>query len=136
MTQHRCWVSFETDRALQSRVKSGWYSEQDSTWTPLSAFPPEWKTNCWPTILAKWSNERGIPTSQIYALEISAKVKQHQIVDFIDHVYGTDPSYHDPAKMLMWKGQAYLANSLTNLRAFVTQELNPRLWYELHADEF
>jgi hypothetical protein len=38
--------------------------------------------------------------------------------------------------MLTWKGRAYLAHRLTDLRAFVAQELRPRIWYELNADAF
>ncbi|MGH9627556.1 MAG: hypothetical protein ACRD7E_04315 [Bryobacteraceae bacterium] len=67
---------------------------------------------------------------------MSARVKKKQIEAFIEFAYGRDPSYFDPAKMLTWKGRAYLANALTDLRAFIAQQLNPRLWYELRADEY
>jgi hypothetical protein len=85
--------------------------------------------------LKQWCEKRGIDFVD-EGLIIRAKVKKDQIIDFIEFVYGNDPSYTDPAKMLTWKGKAYLASSLTNLRAFAAQQLNPRLWYELNADEF
>jgi hypothetical protein len=58
------------------------------------------------------------------------------LLDFIEYLYGSDPSYTDPAEMITWQGSAYLANQLTDLRAFIAQDLNPDLWYELCADEF
>jgi hypothetical protein len=87
--------------------------------------------------LRQWSKERSVQLSQSEdGLTRSAKVKKQHIADFIEYVYGADPSYNDPATMLTWKGRAYLANSLTDLRAFVAKELNPRLWHELKADDF
>lgn len=135
MTQYRCWLTFETDRALQLKVKSGWYTDHDQTYLPISHFPPP-RDYCWPGNLKSWCKNRGIEFSQVDGLTISAKVKKHQVLDFIDYIYGDDPSYNDPAKMLMSKGKAYLAHSLVDLIAFVSQDLNPRLWYELFADEW
>ncbi len=130
MTEHRCWVKFEKDRALQLRIKKGEFGEN----LPIEFFPPSSK-GYWPQILKDWCQSRGIEYFE-EGLTISAKVKKEQIRDFIGFVYAEDSSYCDPAKMLTWKGIAYLANSLTNLRAFVEQQLNPRIWYELKADEF
>ena len=48
---------------------------------------------------------------------------------------GWSDFYFNPAKMLTWKGRAYLANQLNDLRACVSQQLSPRLWYELRTDE-
>jgi hypothetical protein len=67
---------------------------------------------------------------------VKVKVKKIQIQDFLDYVYGSSDFYFDPAKMLTWKGHAYLANHLNDLRACAAQQLSPRLWYELWADEF
>ncbi len=104
--------------------------------SPISRFPPP-DDYCWPSLLHQWSKTREIRLSQSEdGLTSSAKVKKPQIADFIEYVYGADPSYNDPAKMLTYEGRAHLANRLTDLRAFVAKELNPRLWYELKADEF
>ncbi|AXW00532.1 hypothetical protein CJO81_06985 [Ralstonia solanacearum] len=65
-----------------------------------------------------------------------ARVKKTQILDFIDFAYGQYASYGDPAQMLTWKGRAYLVNRLVDLKAFVAQQLNSRLRYELVADEY
>jgi hypothetical protein len=135
MTEFRCWVSYNSDRPLQLKVKNGWYGDKDSAYLPISDFPVRIGAD-WPSLLSKWSKQRGIELSIEDALTLRAKVKKKQIADFIEYVYGADPSYNDPAEMLTWKGRAYLANRLTDLRAFVAQELNPRLWYKLNADEF
>lgn len=86
-------------------------------------------------LLAKWCRDNGIKIIR-EDITISAKVKKKQIQDFIESVFAADSFYSDPAKMLTWKGRAYLANALTDLRVFVAQQLNSRLWYEIHADEF
>lgn len=136
MTEHRCWVTFDSDRSLQLKIKKGWYGEKEKTYLPIFSFPPP-DNAYWPSLLRQWSKERDIDLSHTQdGLTWSAKVKKPQIADFIEYVYGADPSYNDPAKMLTLRGRAYEANHLTDLRAFVAQELNPRLWYELKADEF
>jgi hypothetical protein len=135
MTQYRCWIGYESDRALQSKIKQGFFSDEGELHLPLNGFPAPSNDVCWPGTLREWCKERGIPVV-VEGLTVSTKVKKPQIEDFIEYVYGSDPSYSDPAKMLTWKGRAYLANSLTNLRAFVAQQLSPRLRYELRADEF
>jgi hypothetical protein len=86
--------------------------------------------------VCSWARERGLQIDESEPLAVSVKVKKDQLADFVEYVYGKDPSYKDPAKMLTWKGKAYLVHQLDDLRAFVAQELNPRLWYKLKADEF
>ena len=99
MTQYRCWVSYDTDKPLQMKVKKGWFGEKENRCVPISGFPaPE--NDCWPALLRTWSKERSIELSQTEdGLTWSVKVKRQQIADFIEYVYGADPSYHDPAKM-------------------------------------
>jgi hypothetical protein len=96
---------------------------------------PPGNNPAWPWILRQWCKNNEIKFVD-EGLIVTAKVKKHQIEDFIQCVYARDPFYFEPAKMLTWNGRAYLANRLTDLRAFVAQELNPRLWYEIKADEF
>jgi len=134
---YRCWVSYDTDRALQKKVNQGWYGDKDSACVPISGFPAPPSNSMWIALIHTWSKERGVELLRgDDGLTWTAKVKQRQIADFIEYVYGSDPSYNDPAKMLTWQGRAYLANALTNLRAFVAQDLNPRLWYVLSVGEF
>ena len=102
---------------------------------PIQDFPAAPNCNYWIVLLSKWCRDNGIEVTQ-KDIFICAKVKKEQIQNFIECVFAGDPLYSDPAKMLTWQGRAYLANRLTDLRAFVAQQLNPRLWYEIHADEF
>jgi hypothetical protein len=133
MTERRCWVEFQSDKSLQLRVSRGEFGEAGSS--PLGLFPPPPDNNGWTEILLRWSRERHL-TAKDEGLTVTVRVKKDQIEDFISFVYTDDPSYFNPAKMLTWKGRAYLANNLNDLRAFVAQQLSPRLWYELKADEF
>lgn len=135
MTQYRCWVTFETDRALQAKVANGWYGAKGEEYLPIQSFPAA-SDDCWPLWIKTWSESRGVHITRVDGLTLFAKVKQPQLADFIEYVYGSDSSYTDPAKMLTWHGRAYLAGELINLRAFVAKDLNPRLWYKLYADEF
>jgi hypothetical protein len=136
MSEHRCWITYKNDRSLQSRKGRGDFGDGENVGLPIDSFPPPPGNNdCWTAILKEWSRENGIKFVD-EGLKVSAKVKKNQIEDFIEYVYARDPFYFEPAKMLTWKGRAYLANSLTNLRAFVAQELNSRLWYEITADEW
>lgn len=81
-----------------------------------------------------WCRERKLnPVKKELTLRV--KVKKAQIEDFIDYVYGGSDLYFNPSEMLTWKGRAYLANNLNDLRACVAQNLNNRLWYDLWADE-
>ena len=134
MTEHRCWVTYEKDRALRARMSKGSYGEPGGA-IPIQHFPPPPHGDFWRTLLRNWCRKNAIEISEDDLTSV-ARVKKHQIQDFLEYVYADDPYYFDPAKMLTWEGKAYLANSLNNLRAFVAQELNPRLWYELKADEF
>jgi len=136
MTMYRCWISFDTDRALQSRIKQGHFGDKDNLNIPIDNFPaPPSAHYCWTGTVCGWCRENNIKFVN-EGLFVHAKVKKKQIEDFIEYVYGGDPSYFQPAKMLTWQGHAYLANSLNDLRSFVAQELSPRLWYQLNADEF
>lgn len=136
MTMYNCWITYETDRSLQSRIKRGDFSNEGGPYIPITCLPaPSGNGACWPGILREWCRKDGVKFID-QGLIVSAKVKKQQIENFIQYVYADDPSYSDPAKMLTWKGRAYLANSLTNLRAFVAKELNSRLWYEIKADEY
>ena len=135
MTLSRCWVTFENDRALQGRVKRGDFTDTGAPNLPIGNFPAAPGGNYWISILRGWCKQNQIPFRD-EGLEVTAKVKKKQIEDFMEFVYARDPFYFDPDKMLTWKGRAYLANSLNDLRSFVAQQLNPRLWYELKADEF
>jgi len=130
MTDYRCWVTYKNDKALQSKVRRGVFGKS----LPLDGFPAP-SQGGWPGLLVQWCKKREIQFVD-EGLTVRAKVKRDQIIDFIEFVYADDRSYNDPAKMLTWEGKAYLANSLTNLRAFAAQKLNPRLWYELVADEW
>ena len=133
---YRCWISYDSDRALQSRIKQGFFDDNGEPYIPIDNLPaPPGNGGDWTGILCAWCRESGIPFVD-GGLTISAKVKKSQIEGFVQHVYGSDPSYFDPAKMMTWKGRAYLANSFTDLRAFIAQQLSSRLWYQLNADEF
>jgi hypothetical protein len=134
MSASRCWITFESDKALQSRIRRGDFGEKDELYLPINCFPASGK-GYWISILHQWCKKREIPFVD-EGLQITAKVKKDQIEDFIEFAYAGDPSYSEPARMLTWKGRAYLSNSLTDLRAFVAQQLNGRLWYEIKADEF
>ncbi len=102
---------------------------------PIHDFPAAPNCSYWIALLTKWCRDNGIAIIR-EDLHISAKIKKKQIQDFIECVFASDPFYSDPAKMLTWRGRAHLANRLTDLRAFVAQQLNPGLWYKIHADEF
>jgi hypothetical protein len=136
MTMYRCWISYDNDRVLQSRIKRGYFSDEGEPYIPISCFLAAPRSaGCWTGILCEWCRKSEIPFVK-GDLEVSARVKKSQIEDFIEHVYGGDPYYFDPAKMLTSKGRAYMANSLTDLRAFVAQQLSSRFWYKLEADEW
>ena len=136
MTMCRCWISYENDRPLQARIKRGDFGDGGELYLPINSFPaPPGNGAYWTGILRAWCRKNEIPFVN-GGLEVSAKVKKNQIEDFVEHVYGRDPFYFDPAKMLTWKGHAYLANSLTDLRAFIAQQLCSRFWYKLEADEW
>ena len=136
MTMYNCWITYERDRSLQSRIKRGDFSHGGEPYIPISCLPaPPRNGACWTGILCEWCRKNDIKFVN-EGLVVSAKVKKKHIEDFIQYVYAGDPSYFDPAEMLTWNGRAYLANSLTDLRAFVAQQLNPRLWYEINADEY
>ncbi|WP_109485388.1 hypothetical protein [Occallatibacter savannae] len=134
MTEFNCWIDLTTDKRLKLRVEKGIFGGQfNSTHVWFPAPPNNYR--CWPGVVAGWCKERNLnPVWE--RLDIRVTVTKAQIEDFIDYVYRDDASYWEPAKMLMWEGRAYLANSLTNLRAFVAQELNPKRTYELKADEY
>jgi hypothetical protein len=133
MTAYRCWIEFPNDKPLQLRVQRGELGEPDSC--PLQSLPAAPNNTCWPAVLHGWCGERKLgPIDE--GLTVRIKVKRAQIEDFIDYAYGGSGFYFNPSKMLTWKGHAYLANRLNDLRACVAQQLSPRLWYELWADEF
>jgi hypothetical protein len=133
MTAYRCWIEFPNDKPLQLRVQRGELGEPGSS--PLRTFPSPPNNNSWPAALVVWCRERKLNAIE-EDLTVRVKVKKAQIEDFIDYVYGDSEAYFNPSKMLTWKGRAYLANQLNDLRACVAQQLSPRLWYELRADEF
>jgi len=90
----------------------------------------------WTGVLRDWCQSRNINWREIDGTTVAAKVKRDQIRDFVEFVYADAPIYNDPEQMFIWKGKAYMAHGLADLRAFVAQELNPRLWYELMADTY
>jgi len=134
MTMYNCWITYESDRALQSRIQRGDFSDGGEPYIPIGHLPAP-PAACWTSILREWCQKNEIKFTDD-GLLVSAKVKKSHIEDFIQHVYARDAFYFEPAKMLTWKGRAYLANSLTDLRAFIAQQLSSRLWYQLNADEF
>lgn len=141
MTETNCWVEFKSDRALQRKITEGWFStaedkEGESCFVPIMSFPPHPNQAFWPGVVREWCKLRGLQWDDTDGATTIVRVKQEQIRDFIEYVYADAPFYTDPSQMLTWKGCAHLANRLTNLRAFVAQELNPRLWYELNADTY
>lgn len=137
MTATRCWIEYKSDRALARKISEGWFTDEAGLYLPIDDFPPAPGNGAyWTGLLPEWCRQVGIRFDYRAELEIVARVKKAQILDFIDFVYGQHASYGDPAQMLTWKGRAYLANRLVDLRAFVAQQLNPRLLYELVADEY
>ena len=134
MTMYNCWIDLSKDRSLKLRVEKGKFGDVLKSTTAFFPAPPN-SRSCWPGTVSRWCKERNLsPTWG--DLDVRVTVTKTQIEDFIDYVYRDSASYWDPAQMLMWEGRAYLVNSLTNLRAFVAQELNPKRKYELKADEF
>lgn len=131
MTAYRCWLEFPTDRSLITRVKRGEFGDAP----PISEFPPRSSGSAWPSVLLEWSRIRGLDAVND-GLVVSVSAKKEMVEDFITFVYDKDSMYSDPARMLTWQGRAYLAHRLTDLRAFVAQQLSPRLRYLLKADEF
>lgn len=136
MTETRCWVEYKSDHALQRKVKEDWFTDEKGFHLPIASFPGRPRNSLWPIALQDWTGMRGIAMKDIDGVTFSARVKRDQLLDFINFVYADDPSYTDPAQMLTWKGRAFLAHQLIDLRAFVTQELNARLWYDLMADMY
>lgn len=137
MTDTSCWIRFPSDRALQRRINEGEFSgDGDAHHFTTCDFPPTHHNGYWTTALLAWCKAQNMEHCWVGDLTLVAKVKRDQIISFIDHIYGSDPAYIDPKFMLTWRGDAYLVNRLTNLKAFVHQNLSHRLWYELVADEF
>ena len=138
MTETACWIAFKSDHSLQRKIDTGWFTDERGLYLPISSFPPNPHNSYWTGTLAEWCKLRGVSWKDVSKGHgddtMSAKVKKAQIEDFIMYVFGKNPYYFDPAKMITWKGRANVANELTNLRAFVAQNLSPRLWYELLAD--
>jgi len=130
-----CWITFESDRALQARLRRGDFGKEGKLCLPIQDFPAAPNCDYWIVLLTKCCRDNGVELTRNDII-VSARVKKRQIQDFIECVFAGDPSYSDPAKMLTWQGRAYLSSWLTDLRAFVAQQLSPRLWYEIHADEF
>ena len=64
-----------------------------------------------------------------------AQVTQSQLLDYIDHCYGSDPSYNDPDRMLMWEGRPHLVDRLDAIRNYVSGLDDSKL-YALVATEF
>src|SRR5690348_10665327 len=136
MTMYSCRIRYDHDRLSQKRIKKGYLTDGAKSYMPIDFLPPPSPPpGCCTGMVRARCQRYEIPIVQ-RDLVISAKVKKNQIHDFVDHVYGRDPSYFDPAKMLTWKGHAHLANSLSDLRAFIAQQLSSRFWYELEADEW
>jgi hypothetical protein len=136
MTDTRCWITYDKDRALTNKVDEGWFTEDGIKYLPIDDFPPALNSLYWPNILSSWCKQNGIEFEDIDELTISARVNKQQIEQFIQHVYGNSPSYNDPGQMSTWKGRAYLAHRLVDIQALVAQELKSNIWYELKADEF
>lgn len=137
MTDSRCWIGYKNDRALQKKIDDGWFTENEEQVLPIDNFPPHsFNGSYWPGLVSGWATKRGIKCKRTDSLTVSARVTKEQIEDFIQDIYLSDANYIDPKKMITWKGRAYLANSLTDLRAFVSQQLDPALLYELKGDEF
>ncbi|MBX7134192.1 MAG: hypothetical protein K1X67_16085 [Fimbriimonadaceae bacterium] len=137
MTQSACWIEFNSDRSLKRKVEEGWFTDDKGGDTlPIRSLPAAPNSHYWTGVLTQWCSSAGVKLVRRNEFAVVARVKKAQIEDFIRFVYDGSPMYSDPKSMLMWKGRAYLANHLINLRAFVAQELNPRLWYELVADEY
>lgn len=137
MTETSCWIEFKTDKALQKRVSKGEFSDSEGGCAlPILSFPMHPNHMFWTGVLRDWCQSRNINWREIDGTTVAAKVKRDQIRDFVEFVYADAPIYNDPEQMFIWKGKAYMAHGLADLRAFVAQELNPRLWYELMADTY
>ena len=83
----------------------------------------------------KWVDKAGVECKKTDFGGWVAKVTQNQLLDFIDHCYGSDPGYNDPDRMLMWDGRPYLVDRLNAIRDFVS-ELDGTKLYALVATEF
>lgn len=132
MTVRSCRIEFKSDHALTRKIREGWFTDERGLYLPIANFPPV--RNFWIGTLRDWCKANNVEFLQ-HDMKVVAKVKKDQIVAFIDYAFETEEHYRNPAKMLTWKGRAYLAQRLIDLRSFVAQQLNPRLWYELVADE-
>jgi hypothetical protein len=136
MTTSTCWIDYKSDRRLARRVAEGWFTDGDKVNLPLTGFPARPRMNdYWTEIVSDWCEATGVAVKREGVARVRARVKKQHVEAFIRDVYLSEPSYTDPAQMLTWKGRAYLANALTDLRACVAQQLSPRLWYELCAEE-
>ena len=137
MTDTCCWIRFGSDRSLIKRIEAGTYTgyRKKYGYFPWD-FPLRPRSSLWTVTLLAWCREQKIEHNWVNQLTISARVKQHQIMAFIEHVYGNDPGYFDPKRMFAPDGEAFFVHRLIDLKAFVMQEMQSRLWYELVADEY
>ena len=62
MTEFRCWVSYNSDRPLQLKVKNGQYGDKESANLPISDFPVRIDAD-WPSLLTQWSKQSGVELS-------------------------------------------------------------------------
>ena len=137
MTDTACWLEFDNDAELTDRIAQGYFEEKEGSALRPWHFPPtQSRSPYWPNSLSDWCVKQWVEITHRSHLEIAAEVEKAQIIDFIAYMYDGDSSYQDPACALTWKGKAYLANRLTNLKAFVAQELQDGVVYGLVADEF
>ena len=83
----------------------------------------------------RWVEKSGVECCQTDFGGRVAKVTQSQLLDYIDHCYGSDPGYNEPDRMLMWEGRPYLVDRLDAIRSFVLGLSDSKL-YALVATEF
>lgn len=96
------------------------------------AFPPiHGKHYHW--AFEDWVERTGSDERPIDWDAVGASITKKQILELIDHCYGTDASYNDPAQMLRWEGKAYLVEKLDELKRQVA-ELDPDGEYALVSE--
>ncbi|HZW12392.1 MAG TPA: hypothetical protein VFF81_04290 [Noviherbaspirillum sp.] len=81
----------------------------------------------------EWVKARQIPVKETDHSGYVAQVTKAQLEDYIEFAYGSEPSYNDPAHMLMWDGVAYLVKQLDEVKAVVAH-LDAQKFYALVAE--
>jgi hypothetical protein len=96
------------------------------------AFPPI-RGNRYHWAFEEWVKRTGADERGIDYDASGAPITKEQILELIEHCYGTDPSYNDPEQMLRSEGKAYLVEQLDELKRQVA-ELDPGGEYALVSE--